>query len=253
MNKNKYEEKLINKFESKLDLDNKFAEIISKVDSTKYINPTKSKFKFPIFAIIYTLLIISITIPLTLSINSYFSNNEVNGDSSQPEEENNNFIVGDINPRKDKNIVNDYFDEFFAFGSDSPTSLYSIDVLLNSNVLSEKNKTILSQSENSMTSYYNLYFGIKEGVDRVILTQLSDPYEILIFQSNFDYSFSECINEFEQMSGQEITQDYLKSSNFDNTLKKETNGVIIHFKSTDNRHYAYYTININDNLYVLNK
>ena len=54
-----------------------------------------------------------------------------------------------------------------------------------------------------------------------MLTQLEEPYSILVFESNLDYSFTDCIIELEEMCGEELTQEFLISSKFDNQLKKK--------------------------------
>ena len=51
----------------------------------------------------------------------------------------------------------------------------------------------------------------------------------------------------------EITQDYLISSKFDNLLKKETKGILVNFKLINGQYFAYYTLEMNGILYVLNK
>lgn len=247
MSRNMYEANLIGRFNSEINIKNRFNEIIDKVDTRKYFDSNKyslRKAKFAFLTICYTILIMLVIIPLTLSVNSYYIEENENDKSH---------LSGDINPGKNKDIATKYFDVFYAFGSGSPASLYSLDILLNSNILSDESKNILRQSENSGNSFYNVYLGMKNGVDYVLLSQLNEPYSILVFESNFDYSFSGCINEFQKMCSNEITQDYLLSSKFDNLLKKETKGILICFKLVDGKYYAYYTLEMNGILYVLNK
>ena len=196
------------------------------------------------FALIVILL--AIIIPVGMNM---FDSDEGNGTG----ENNNSYVAGDVNPGKDKYIATEYFDSFYAFGSGSPSALYSSDVLLKSNILSDESKDILRQSENVEDSFYNVYFGIKDGVDCVVLSQLNAPYAILVFESNFDYSFTECINEFQEMCGKEITQDFLISSKFDNLLKKEISGILICLEIIDGKYIVYYTLELNGKLYILNK
>lgn len=247
MTKNIYEANLVGRFQSKINIENKFNEIIARVDTRKYFDSNKyssRNAKFVVLTICYTILLILVIIPLTLRVNSYFI---------EESEVDNSHLLGDINPGKNKNIATEYFDVFYAFGSGSPTSLYSLDILLNSNMLSDESKNILRQSENSSNSFYNVYLGVKEGVDCVVLSQLNEPYSILVFESSFDYSFSDCINEFQKMCCNEITQDYLISSKFDNLLKKETKGILVNLKLINGQYCVYYTLEMNGISYVLNK
>lgn len=247
MTKNMYEANLICRFDSKINIENRFNEIIEKVDTRKYFDSNKYSLrnvKFAVLTICYTIIIILVIIPLTLGVNSYFI---------EESEADNSHLLGDINPGKNKDLATKYFDVFYAFGSASPASLYSLDILLNSNMLSDESKNILRQSESSSNSFYNVYLGMKDGVDYVVLSQLNDPYSILVFESIFDYSFNDCISEFQKMCCHEITQDYLISSKFDNLLKKETKGILVNFKLINRQYFAYYTLEMNGILYVLNK
>ena len=246
MSKSIYESNLIGLFDSKIHIRNRFDEIINKVNTRKYFDSNKYSFKnikFSVLTVCYTILIMMVIIPLTLSINFYFD---------EKGEDNSNSI-GDVNPGKNIDIARKYFDVFYAFGSGSPTSLYSLDILLNSNLLCDESKKILLQSDNSGNSFYNVYLGNKDGTDYVLLSQFNDPYSILIFESNFEYRFSDCISEFQEMCCKEITQEYLISSKFDNLLKKETKGILISFKVIDGKYYAYYTLEMDGKLYTLNK
>lgn len=208
---------------------------IKQKGTKKVILPTKLAISF------VSILLIAVIIPLSIEL---LDLTEVTDTPSG---------IGDINPGKNKDIVAEYFDTFFAFGSGTPSSLFSANMLLNSNILNEEDKSIIRQSKNGINSFFNVYFGVKDDVDIVVLSQLNDPYAVLVFESNFEYSFIDCINEFQQMCGEEITQDYLISSKFDNDLRKEVNGIIVCLELVNKKYQVYYTLDFNNNSYQLVK
>jgi hypothetical protein len=75
---------------------------------------------------------------------------------------------------------------------------------------------------------------------------------MVVLKSNLEYSFDTIINDFEQIIGQELTQEYLMSSKYD-SLGVQNNGINIHFIEVDGVYIPYYTLRLNDKIYVLNK
>lgn len=156
--------------------------------------------------------------------------------------------TGDVNPGKIANYAENYFDEFFSFGANSPVNLFSVNLTLNSNIISDIDKKSLQSYRNK---YCNIYMGIKDGVDIIRINMLEKPYKMFSFASNLNYKFSDVIRKFEEKSGVEITNDFLIKSKFDDILKTETAGIIVYFEKSNDCYCPYYMANINGKLYII--
>lgn len=189
---------------------------------------------------IYTICICIISIVSTLLIQNYIS-----GQST-----------GDVSPGKlDAAYLEENFDTFVAFGGGS-RNMFSVDLLLNSNLINEEDKKVLSDYNSTCkgNKYYNLYLGVKDGKDIVEFHHLSKPYKILQFSSNLNYSFEAIIQEFEELSGEQLSKEFLYESNSDALTGEETLGIVVEFKRNENGVYSiYFKTTLNGKVYTIDK
>lgn len=164
--------------------------------------------------------------------------------------------AGDINPGKaNVEYLEKNFDNFFAFGSGSPSGLFTFDMIIKSNLISDIDKEKLINYKNGKTSseFCNIYLGESNGIDIVHIVELCEPYKTFTFNSNLDYSFNDVLKMFEEMSQKKIEKEFLYDSDFDDILKKETSGIIVSFKKEGDLYVPYYTMLLDEKIYVVNK
>lgn len=196
-------------------------------------------FKLSIYAIIICLISVFTTVIVKENINSGVS--------------------GDVSPGKeDIQFLEEQFDEFFAFGAGSPANLFTLDIIINSNLIDENSKGELLSYKNEYYKernyeYFNIYLGKKDDKDIVYLFPLGEPNISFIFESKLDYKFKDIINEFEILCGDNLNKDFLYGKEFDNALRKETMGIILSFKRVDDKYIPYYTMELKDKVYVVDK
>lgn len=173
--------------------------------------------------------------------------------------DNMNSIANDVSPGKESiQFLEENFDDFFAFGSGSPANLFTLDVIINSTLIDEKSKDELLKYKNkhfkeSNYQFFNVYLGSKSGKDLVLLYPLGEPGIMFKFDSNLNYLYKDVIYEFEEVSGCKLTKDFLYGRNFDNILRKETMGIILSFKNVDGLFIPYYTMELDNKMYVIDK
>lgn len=164
--------------------------------------------------------------------------------------------ITDISPIKaNEEYLTNQFDSFFAFGSASPSDLFTFDIVFSSNIISEedKEKIQVDKKNKKFNNYCNLYFGTKEGSDIVHIIQLGAPYKVYTFKSNLDYSFNDVIEKFEKTNNINIDNEYLISSSYDYILNRETAGITISFKMDDDVYKPYYTMILNGKVYMFDE
>ena len=156
----------------------------------------------------------------------------------------------------DMEYYDKYFDKFVAFGSASNNPYY-IDAILYSNLITKKDKSFLSRQK---IQYFNIYLGSKDGVDIILINSLDEPSKVFTFESVLDYKFESIIKEFEEMSGEKLTDAFLIGSNYDSSLRHETLGIIVEFKRIDDNFdegmYSfdiYFKTTINGKVYAIDK
>ncbi|MDE6414381.1 MAG: hypothetical protein K2K48_03115 [Anaeroplasmataceae bacterium] len=228
--------------------------IASKIEAEQYLNNSKSikksfknSFDFKkkilirsLIIFLYTVCICIISVFSTLLIQyNLDTNSQHNADPS----------------KLDAKYLEEHFDIFVAFGG-GPTEMFPIDLLLNSDLIKEEDKPILSEYNSSCKGfnnrYYNVYLGVKDGKDVVELHHLSDPYKIFEFSSNLNYSFESIIYDFEKKSGENLTQDFLCGADLDKSRK--TQGIFVDFKFLEDGSYGVYFIStIKDRVYIIDK
>ena len=99
----------------------------------------------------------------------------------------------------------------------------------------------------------NFYLLVDEGKDYVFIKQVNGEYKEFIFESNFTYDFMDIVEEFESLSGVELTKEWLNDNEYD-TMGNLTTGINIYFREVEPGIYKeYYTAIINNQLYVINK
>lgn len=167
--------------------------------------------------------------------------------------------VGDVSPTKlDETTLEKYFDHFYAYGAGSPVNLFTIDIIINSNLINNTDKEKLLDYKKEYSNkrnyqFFNLYLGEKDGSDIIILSPLGEPMISFTFKSNLNYKFEDIKKEFEQLCGKELTKEFLYGSKIDNILKKETMGIILSFKEIDKKLVPYYTIQLDGKIYIIDK
>ena len=164
--------------------------------------------------------------------------------------------IGNVAPSKAKEeYLNNQFDSFFAFGSASPSDLFTFDMVISSNIINEndKEKLMIDKRNKNFNNYCNIYLGNRDGIDVVHIIQLGKPYKTYTFQSNLDYSFKDIIEKFEKASNINIDNEYLISSNYDYILKRETAGITISFKKEGDLYKPYYIMILNGKVYMFDE
>ena len=58
---------------------------------------------------------------------------------------------------------------------------------------------------------------------------------------------------FEEVSQKKIDKEFLYDSVFDDVLKKEISGIIVSFKKEGDLYVPYYTMLLDEKIYVVNK
>ena len=200
-----------------------------KVDMLKYLKLT-----------MYTFLICLISVYTTILVKDITSSSS----------------IGDINPGKaNVEYLDENFDNFFAFGSGSPSELFTFDIIIESNLINDIDKEKLKNYENEKTSseFCNIYLGESNGIDIVHIVELCEPYKTFTFNSNLDYSFNDVLEMFEEVSQKKIDKEFLYDSVFDDVLKKEMSGIIVSFKKEGDLYVPYYTMLLDEKMYVVNK
>ncbi len=217
--------------------------LINKTFQVKNVNTRKEIFLKSLKLVIYTICICLISVFLTILIQQQL---------------NNDISVGDVSPNKlDEEYLEESFDTFVAFGGGS-RNMFSIDLLINSNLIKQEDKKALSDYTASCSGannrYYNIYLGVKNGKDIIELHHLSKPYKIFKFSSNLDYTFDTIIQEIEELSGEKLNKEFLLGSNNDPLIGEETLGIVADFKKNENGQYSVYFKSIlNGKLYMIDK
>ncbi len=170
----------------------------------------------------------------------------------------NNNSPGSIAPVKHSTS---YFNtSFFAYGPASSRELFSIDIILNSNIISESDKAVLQRDyTGKKDSYYNVYMGLRNGEDVIKICLLSTPKDNIykpapVFKSTLNYRFEDIIKEFERQSGTELTDEFLRGHEFkydSNQAIVETMGILMNFKDVDGVYVPYYHATINGKEYIV--
>lgn len=213
-----------------------------KINEDQFIKKTNKKVNIikNLKFVIYTFLICIISISTTIIVKDITSSSS---------------ISKDINPGKNVAYIEENFDNFFAFGSGSPAALFTFDILIESNLISNDDKETLKKYKNEKNSieFCNIYLGESNGIDIVHIVELCEPYKTFTFNSNLDYLFNDVLKMFEEVSEKKIEKEFLNNSVFDDVLKKEMSGIIISFKKEGDLYVPYYTMLLDGKMYVVNK
>lgn len=166
---------------------------------------------------------------------------------------------GDVSPAKlGEKYLEENFDNFFAFGSPSPANKFTLDVIINSNLIDDSDKSILLKYKKEYRNkrnyeYFNLYLGEKDGNDIVILSPLGEPMISFTFKSNLNYSFDEVKKEFEEVSGKKLIREFLYGSEYDSFSGRQIMGISVIFKKLEDKYIIYYRMELDGMVYVVNK
>lgn len=213
-----------------------------KINEEQFKKKTNKKVNIPMYLklAMYTFLICIISVCTTILVKDITSSSS----------------VGNINPGKaDVEYLEKNFDNFFAFGSGSPAGLFTFDIIIESNLISDKDKEKLINYKNEKHSseFCNVYLGESNGIDIVHIVELCEPYKTFTFNSNLDYSFNDVLEIFEEVSQKKIGKEFLYDSVFDDILKKEISGIIVSFKKEGELYVPYYTMLLDGAMYLVNK
>ena len=208
-----------------------------------------------VYLVLYTLVICLITVIIIVnakdgSESSYKDSPSFPVEPPAPPNEN---ISSD---KYDESTLIEMFDVFVAFGS--PTSLYiTSDIILDSNIISKEDKEELKKYlkyyANASSMYLKIHLGIKDGKDIINIKHLAYPYGDFTFECNLDYELSSIITDFEDMCHQELTQEFLMSSEWDDVLERNNGGIQLYFKHVDGVYIPFYVLEICNEGYTLNK
>lgn len=175
-----------------------------------------------------------------------------------------NGFPGNVDPGKSPEFIEKEFDELLAFGSwwleNGITFTENVKFdLLGTDIISESDKDAIREFEKANGKsgknvyYYNIYMGMKDGKDTVVLSRLIVPYQTFKFESNLQYSFSSVLEKFEEVSGGKLTQDFLCGSEWNDYYATEMGGITLRFVQNGykNKYVPYYTVFINGKVYIL--
>lgn len=160
-----------------------------------------------------------------------------------------------------KSLMLSEFDLCIAFSGkySAGTNQMPLSKFLLTDLLSEVDKNQLIETFNlkkDIIDYSvacNFYLLIDEGKDYVFIKQINGEYKEFTFESNFSYDFISIVEEFETLSGVELTEEWLNDNEYD-TMGNLTTGINIYFREVEPGVYKeYYTAIINNQVYVINK
>jgi hypothetical protein len=115
-------------------------------------------------------------------------------------------------------IQEGYMDQVIAFGPTDYRQLFTIEQIINAQLLRESEvlevKNYYASQEPKWyifqrTTYFNIHMGIKDQQDIIIITHLFKPYRMFIIESPLNYTFRSIVEEFETLSGQTLSEDFL--------------------------------------------
>ena len=151
----------------------------------------------------------------------------------------------DLGPARDcsksMDIISSNFDTFFAFsgGSGSRHSKENAYRIWSSSLLSQEDVKTLQKALNhgqekgqrsAIRDEMQLYLGTKDGVDYIYIDRYNHSLEQpLVFKSNLPYSFASIIEEFERLSGKDLTQEFLNDCNVNQAIG-EPGGIFINLR-----------------------
>ena len=184
-------------------------------------------------------------------------------------------IYGNVDMGKDPHLAinggdSNYtpiFDTIVAWGPELASGTFEMNVIINSRLLKEEDIETLKEYERgikakhpSQNVSFQIALGIKDSKDYIYLIDYcgvlddtgKDYYYQFVFESNLPYDFDSIINDFEEQIGEELSNDFLNSSYYDdqNLL---CSGIIMGFSENDGVYKEYYLIKHNGKLYVDNK
>ena len=175
-----------------------------------------------------------------------------------------------ITPGKSTYLIEDTFDKFFAYGPrpiddetylpkhpfssilEKPEYLLSYDILLKMNMFDDEGISKIKDERskylwhrfiyNDGSFLFNLYMGIKDGKDIILLRNQSHPTDELVFESIYNYSFSDIINRFEDMINEKLSDEFLNNKN---------TGIYVDFYIKDEIYMPIYVLEYNSNIYKI--
>ncbi|MDE6660310.1 MAG: hypothetical protein K2J93_00615, partial [Anaeroplasmataceae bacterium] len=153
------------------------------------------------------------------------------------------------------------FDTFVAYGGYGVTStLIKKEVWLKCDLISDEDKETLKEYLRSngkdgfsANGRFNIYLGVKDGKDIVEFHHMYSPYKTITFDLKLNYKLESIISEFEQLSGETITKEFLNGRLID-AMEIDTLGIMIDFKKLDDGTYGhYYKAILSGKAYIINK
>ncbi len=180
-------------------------------------------------AVCYTLCICTASVAITLTTGQF------------------NIIFSDdrwTSPGKSEYVA-ESFDHFFAFAT-----FQDPDVILNSNILTSKDKEIFrSYSEKYKSKYFIIYMGTKFETDYIFIYDWIGDGKFE-FESNLFYSYANVLQDFENQSGEMLTDEFLTKAS---PLSSADRGISLVFMEKDNNYIPYFEAIINNKAYIVCK
>ena len=167
------------------------------------------------------------------------------------------FDICNINERNfymfiDKELVlEDEYDLIVAYGNNQTGKGFSINEIINSNLLDEDSKNELYdydklvKKEEYYQDKYIVCLMIVNGEDIIKIVHNIEFGKVFSYESNLDYSFESIINDFNDKFNLDINEEFLNSIN---------RGIVLSFEDSTNGTYLInYNVLYQNKLYVLNK
>lgn len=218
--------------DSSISFNPNYSDIKSRIDETKFRKKPKRKndlIKYCLY-VFYSIFICVVSVLITNAIKEK--------------------KYSDNGNRLTEQEIKEKFDVFFAYGIGDNLTLSTLDVILQSNIISDIDKDVLLDYKNKSNNKYNdfgVYLGKKDNKDIVFLTSLNDSNISFIFNSNLSYSYQDVINEFIKKSNNDNIQDYGYSSNeFSEDIE-----IVVLFKKVNDLYVPYYTMELNGKVYIV--
>ncbi len=164
------------------------------------------------------------------------------------------------------------FDNFVAFGGSTGGLIGTwvrSEEILGSALISKENKDAFNEyaKKNTKNDYYNIYLGVKDGAECVLI----ECYDGTLFEfpTTLGYSLSDVVKKFEELSGQEITSEFLTMTGrkypYDQYMySAHSLGIVVYLTHagrnivednhlTKSQSVEFYTAVINNQIYVVTR
>ena len=167
-------------------------------------------------------------------------------------------IAFDIGKNKDAKelVINGYIDYCVAYGVDGINKVKS-SVLYDLDIISEEDKVILKEiDQKNGIRYINLYFAVKDSKDVIVISYLERPFGeegTLIFDSNLNFKFDDLKEEFENIIGESITNEFLNDRYQIYQDSRLPSGIFLELLEDNNQYSLKFTIYYKNQEHIIYK